>query len=78
MVSQSEPAKHTGNGTDLAEERVLASGRPVLAVPYVGDYPKAGKLVLVAWNGTREVSAAAPQSSSLHPIGAAVGQSQPV
>ena len=58
MVSQSEPGKHTGNGYDLAEELVLASGRPVLAVPYVGDYPKAGKLVMVAWNGTREATRA--------------------
>ncbi len=58
MVSQSQPGKLTGNGNDLAEELVLASGRPVLAVPYVGNYPKAGNLVLVAWNGTREATRA--------------------
>ena len=58
MVSQSEPGKRSANGYDLAEELVLASGRPVLAVPYVGNYPKAGKLVMVAWNGTREATRA--------------------
>jgi nucleotide-binding universal stress UspA family protein len=58
MVSQSQPGRPTGNGYDLAEELVLTSGRPVLAVPYVGSYPTAGSLVMVAWNGTREATRA--------------------
>lgn len=33
---------------------MLASGRPVLAVPYAGDFERVGERVLVAWNASRE------------------------
>jgi nucleotide-binding universal stress UspA family protein len=36
------------------EEIVVCCGRPVLMVPYVGNYPKVGRRVLVAWDGSRE------------------------
>jgi nucleotide-binding universal stress UspA family protein len=36
------------------EEVVLASGRPVLVVPYAGEFTELGRHVLVAWSGTRE------------------------
>jgi nucleotide-binding universal stress UspA family protein len=36
------------------EEVVLAAGRPVLLVPYAGDFAELGRNVLVAWSGTRE------------------------
>jgi len=58
MVSQSQPGRPTGNGYDLAEELLLTTGRPVLAVPYVGKYPTAGSLVMVAWKGSREATRA--------------------
>lgn len=58
MVTQTQPGRPSGNGYDLAEELVLTSGRPVLAVPYVGRYPTAGSLAMVAWNGTREATRA--------------------
>jgi nucleotide-binding universal stress UspA family protein len=40
------------------EEIVLAAGRPVLVVPYAGDFAEIGRRVLVAWSGTRESSRA--------------------
>ena len=36
------------------EEVVLAAGRPVLVIPYAGDFSEIGRHVIVAWSGTRE------------------------
>jgi nucleotide-binding universal stress UspA family protein len=37
---------------------VMTSGRPVLAVPFAGEFPTIGERVLVAWNATREAARA--------------------
>ena len=37
---------------------VLASGRPVLVVPYVGTYPRVGDRVMIAWDASREAARA--------------------
>jgi nucleotide-binding universal stress UspA family protein len=39
---------------DAPENVIMACGRPVLMVPYIGSYPKAGDRPLVAWNDSRE------------------------
>ena len=59
VIGQDNP-ESGGYGTsdDLAEHVVLASGRPVLVVPYVGTYPRAGHRVLVAWDASREAARA--------------------
>jgi nucleotide-binding universal stress UspA family protein len=36
------------------EEIVIGCGRPVLMIPYIGNYPRIGRRVLVAWDGSRE------------------------
>jgi nucleotide-binding universal stress UspA family protein len=36
----------------------MACGRPVLAVPFAGQWPRIGRRVLVAWDGSREASRA--------------------
>jgi nucleotide-binding universal stress UspA family protein len=41
-----------------AEALVLGLGRPVLMVPYAGEFPTVGDTVAVAWNGTREAARA--------------------
>jgi len=43
---------------DLVTSVMLACGRPVLVVPYIGAAPTMGENVLVAWNGGREASRA--------------------
>jgi nucleotide-binding universal stress UspA family protein len=43
---------------DLVEQVMLNSGRPVLVIPYAGDYPDVGSQVFVAWNGSREAARA--------------------
>jgi nucleotide-binding universal stress UspA family protein len=37
---------------------LLASGRPLLAVPYAGQFERVGDRVLVAWNASREATRA--------------------
>jgi nucleotide-binding universal stress UspA family protein len=41
------------------DEIVIATGRPVLVVPYAGIFDTIGRRVLVAWDGTREAVRAA-------------------
>ena len=36
----------------------MTSGRPVLAVPFAGEFPTVGERVLVAWNASREAARA--------------------
>ncbi|MBN3791852.1 universal stress protein [Burkholderia sp. Ac-20353] len=41
------------------ENLVLSAGRPVLFVPYAGEFATVGERVLVAWDGSREAVRAA-------------------
>jgi nucleotide-binding universal stress UspA family protein len=41
------------------EDLVVAAGRPVLVVPYAGEFAALGRRVLVAWDGSREAARAA-------------------
>ena len=44
--------------SDLAEQIVLNSGRPVLVIPYAGRFASIGERVMVAWNAGREAARA--------------------
>lgn len=43
---------------DMAEQVVLNAGRPVLVVPYAGEFPTWNQHVMVAWNAGREAARA--------------------
>ena len=43
---------------DFPELVCFASGRPVLVVPYTGNFKQLGERVLVAWNASREATRA--------------------
>lgn len=43
---------------DVVVTALMSSGRPVLAVPYVGTFATVGDHVLVAWNASREATRA--------------------
>jgi nucleotide-binding universal stress UspA family protein len=47
------------------EDIVIASGRPVIIVPYAGTFDAVGRRVLVAWDETREASRALHDSLPL-------------
>jgi nucleotide-binding universal stress UspA family protein len=40
------------------EDIVMAAGRPMLVVPFTGEFRSVGRRVLIAWDGTREASRA--------------------
>ncbi|HEY1935070.1 MAG TPA: universal stress protein [Acetobacteraceae bacterium] len=40
------------------EEIVINCGRPVLMIPYIGSFPRVGRRVLIAWDGSREAARA--------------------
>ena len=44
--------------SDFPEYVVMNSGRPVLIVPYAGEFTHVGKKVLAAWDGSMEASRA--------------------
>jgi nucleotide-binding universal stress UspA family protein len=47
------------------EQVALASGRPVLIVPYAGHFDNVGRRVLIAWNATREAARAVSDAMPL-------------
>lgn len=60
VLGQANPYEHRdGLGTDaVVVSAVMTSGRPVLAVPFAGEFPTVGDRVLVAWNASREAARA--------------------
>jgi nucleotide-binding universal stress UspA family protein len=60
IVGQSErnAEEEAGLAPGFVDELVLSCGRPVLLVPYVGRFPEAGKIALVAWNASVEATRA--------------------
>lgn len=54
VLTQEDPEKRAGMDPSFAGSVVVGTGRPVLMVPYAGEFPTCGASVLVAWSGTRE------------------------
>lgn len=50
---------------NLPEKAVLGSGRPVLVVPYAGEFREIGKQIMLAWRGGPESSRALHDSMPL-------------
>jgi nucleotide-binding universal stress UspA family protein len=66
VVAQPEPgAAAAGFVTELAHSILLASGRPVLFVPYIGARPSIGERIIVAWKDTREAARAVADAMPL-------------
>lgn len=59
VVSQVDPDGTSGIEVDFAERVVMESGRPVLVVPFYGEFTECGRRALVGWNGRREAARAA-------------------
>ena len=55
IVGQHDPDRSDGTlPHDLAERLVLESGRPILVIPYAGEFKALCRRVMVAWNTGRE------------------------
>jgi len=57
VLGQVDPDNPTG-ASDLPEQVILGSGRPVIVVPYAGTFKTMGQHVMVAWNASREATRA--------------------
>jgi len=59
IIGQPDPSGPTDLAPhDVTVTALLASGRPVLSVPYAGDYQTLEGHALVAWNASREAARA--------------------
>jgi nucleotide-binding universal stress UspA family protein len=47
-------SRETRSSAFRPDEIIVASGRPILVVPYAGTFDTTGRRALVAWDGTRE------------------------
>ncbi|MBI1206149.1 MAG: universal stress protein [Azospirillum sp.] len=65
VVGQTDVDRGRESATVRPEALVFDSGRPVLVVPYAGQFPTVGDRVLVAWNDSREAARAVADA---HPI----------
>jgi nucleotide-binding universal stress UspA family protein len=66
VVGQPASGEEVPKGAEgLPGDLALASGRPILAIPSVGDYPSIGKKILLAWNGSREAARATADAMPL-------------
>ncbi len=45
-------------GRQLAEDILMTAGRPVLVIPYAGQFETMGSRVLIGWNNSREAARA--------------------
>jgi nucleotide-binding universal stress UspA family protein len=59
VLGQTDPENTLPTPADLPEVVALASGRPVLVVPYIGIKNSPGKTVMLCWNASRESAHAA-------------------
>ena len=57
VLGQTDPDGESLVPRILPEDLVLSLGRPILVIPYVGDFTQFDH-VLIAWNGTREAARA--------------------
>jgi nucleotide-binding universal stress UspA family protein len=51
--------------SELAEEVVLNSGRPILVIPYAGEFPQQAQHPLIAWDNSREAAHAVNDALAL-------------
>jgi nucleotide-binding universal stress UspA family protein len=66
ILGQRDPdSDATGPIRPRPERVTLASGRPILVVPYAGRFETIGKCVLIAWNASREAARAVADAMPL-------------
>ncbi|WP_020674581.1 universal stress protein [Geopsychrobacter electrodiphilus] len=58
VIGQSDISDNSGTPVDFPPRLVLASGRPVLIIPYAGSFLSIGSRALIAWNGSHEATRA--------------------
>jgi nucleotide-binding universal stress UspA family protein len=59
LICPQSSAEYQAPAGFAPEDLVMATGRPVLVIPYAGTFAALGRRVLVAWDGSREAARAA-------------------
>lgn len=54
IIGQSNPKNERRDQRSLVERAVRGSGRPVLVMPYLGEFDNVGDNILLGWSATRE------------------------
>lgn len=63
VLGQPDP---TGwRGAEVSPTALMGSGRPILVVPYAGEFPTVGRRVLVGWNASPEAARAVAEAMPL-------------
>jgi nucleotide-binding universal stress UspA family protein len=65
VLGQEDPGFLLVNGPSTNAGVLIGAGRPVLMVPYAGQFKTCGESVLIAWNGSREAARAAADALPL-------------
>jgi nucleotide-binding universal stress UspA family protein len=65
IIGQSNPKNERPDQRSLVERAVRGSGRPVLVMPYLGEFDDVGTNILLGWSGTRESTRAAHDAMPL-------------
>jgi nucleotide-binding universal stress UspA family protein len=65
IIGQSNPKNDRPDQRSLVERAVRGSGRPVLVMPYMGEFEDVGTNILLGWSGTRESTRAAHDAMPL-------------
>jgi nucleotide-binding universal stress UspA family protein len=58
VVGQHDPEGEARDSDAIIERALFSSGRPVLIVPFAGEFKTIGRTVLVGWNASREAARA--------------------
>ena len=59
VLGQEDPDdRRIAGWTNVLQQVLLSSGRPLLIVPYVGEFAQVGRRVLIGWNARREAARA--------------------
>jgi len=67
IIGQDESNKESAGTTTrgFIEQVLLGAGKPVIVVPYAGQFDKVGSRCLLAWDGSREAARAADDAMPL-------------
>jgi nucleotide-binding universal stress UspA family protein len=65
LIVLGQPDPRGPPGAELPATAVMSSGRPLLLVPFAGDFPVLGENVLVGWNATAEAARALAEALPL-------------
>ena len=65
VIAQPDPEDRNGRSPPLSARTLMTSGRPMLIVPYAGEFKTLGTNILVGWDGSGEAARALNDSIPL-------------